>query len=95
MPLKCPDTHNNIHFNPDWNVIANIDASIEQDDKTTRQDNDLKLEEVCVMVTRDELQSVPKATVNTKKREVNTHSPFYFLMHVVKLEVIFSLFLVA
>lgn len=55
---------------------ANIDASIEQDDKTTRQDNDLKLEEVCVMVTRDELQSVPKATVNTKKREKKWLQPF-------------------
>ncbi|GAU27079.1 hypothetical protein TSUD_103880 [Trifolium subterraneum] len=50
-----------------------IDVTIEQDDKTTQQDNALKLEETCVMISRDELRLVPNATVNIKTSEVHTH----------------------
>ncbi|XP_057455587.1 uncharacterized protein LOC130746854 isoform X2 [Lotus japonicus] len=49
-----------------WNLdIAEVDSVKEQGRKTTQFD-ELKLEETCVMVTRDDLQFVPKARVNSK-----------------------------
>ncbi|WJX69339.1 hypothetical protein P8452_53602 [Trifolium repens] len=52
------------------------DVTIEQDHKTTRQDNALKLDETCVMITRDELPSVSNETVNIKTSEKKWLQPF-------------------
>ncbi|WJX74122.1 hypothetical protein P8452_57820 [Trifolium repens] len=54
-----------------------IDVTIEQEHKTTRQGNALKLDETCVMITRDELPSVSNATVNIKTSEKKWLQPFY------------------
>jgi hypothetical protein len=84
----------NRHFNPDSNVIADIDVTIEQEHKTTRQGNALKLDETCVMITRDELPLVSNATVNIKTSEVDTHSTrlSFFLVHSVKIVLISFLY---
>ncbi|KAJ1424578.1 hypothetical protein SESBI_11531 [Sesbania bispinosa] len=59
-----------------WSLdIAKIDT-IEQGHKTMQQDDELKLEETCVMVTRDELQLVPKEGVNLKTSKKKRQQPF-------------------
>ncbi|KAK2453061.1 hypothetical protein QL285_000793 [Trifolium repens] len=50
-------------------IVSHPDVTIEQDHKITRQDNALKLDETCVMITRDKLPSVSDATVNIKTSE--------------------------
>lgn len=56
---------------------------VEQGHKTMHQDDELKLEETCVMVARDELQSVPNARGNLITSKVHTllHS-FLFSVHI-------------
>lgn len=70
---------------------ANIDTVIEQG-QNLQQGDELKLEETCVMVTKDELQLVPKARVNPETSEVHNPSLLLSLVHV-KLEVNFYFFL--
>ena len=39
-----------------------------------QQDDELKLEETCVMVTRDELQLVPKTRSDLETNKVHRHT---------------------
>lgn len=52
--------------------------------KAMQQDDDSKLDQTCVLISKDELQFAPNATVNRKTIEVHTHSPLHFLVHAVK-----------
>ncbi|XP_027342254.1 uncharacterized protein LOC113855025 isoform X2 [Abrus precatorius] len=57
--------------------VPKIDTVIEHDHKAIQQDEELKLEETCVMVTRDELQSVPTAggnLINSKNKRRQSFS---------------------
>ncbi|KAK7324688.1 hypothetical protein VNO77_28442 [Canavalia gladiata] len=55
--------------------VPKIDTVAQQGHKTMQQD-ELKLEETCVMVTKDELQSVPKAGINQKTSKNKKRQPF-------------------
>ncbi|RDX74220.1 hypothetical protein CR513_46062, partial [Mucuna pruriens] len=60
-----------------WGLdVPNIGTAIEQGHKTMQQDDELKLEETCVMVTRDELQSVPNAEGNLITGKNKKRKPF-------------------
>lgn len=55
--------------------LQKIGTIIEQGHKTMQQDDELKLEETCVMVTRDELQSAPNEGGNQKTCKVHILLP--------------------
>ncbi|KAJ1417379.1 hypothetical protein SESBI_16646 [Sesbania bispinosa] len=79
QPDDC--SHNTIvvshpEFPDTWSLdIAKIDT-IEQGHKTMQQDDELKLEETCVMVSIDELQLVPKEGVKSKTSKKKKQQPF-------------------
>ena len=56
--------------------LTKIDTLIDEGHKTMQQDH-LKLEETCVMVTGDELKLVPKAGGNVKTNKVHTLFPSF------------------
>jgi len=59
--------------------VPKIGTIVEQGNKTMQQDDELKLVESCVMVTRDELQSVPNAGSNLRTSKVHMLLPLSFL----------------
>ncbi|KAG4971948.1 hypothetical protein AAZX31_13G274400 [Glycine max] len=60
----------------DLNVPMIGTIIVEQGHKTMHQDDELKLEETCVMVARDELQSVPNARGNLITSKNKKRQPF-------------------
>ncbi|TKY48925.1 hypothetical protein E2542_SST26348 [Spatholobus suberectus] len=60
-----------------WGFDApKIGSVMEQGHETVQQDDKLKLEETCVMVTRDELESVPNAEGNLITSKNKKRQPF-------------------
>lgn len=43
-----------------------------------QQDDDSKFDQTCVLISKDELQFAPKATVNLKTNEVHSFPSRYF-----------------
>ncbi|XP_061350149.1 uncharacterized protein LOC133295346 isoform X2 [Gastrolobium bilobum] len=77
QPDDCSDNAIIVSHPETWSLdIAKVDTGIEQGHKTMQQDDELKLDETCVMVTRDELQSVPKAGGNLKTSKKKKPQPF-------------------
>jgi len=63
------------------NLLTKVITVIEQGHKTVQEDH-MKLEETCVMVTGDDLELVPKEVGNLKVNKVHTESyplPLKFL----------------
>ncbi|XP_073224455.1 uncharacterized protein [Cicer arietinum] len=56
--------------------IENFDAAMEKDHKIIHQDDELQFDETCVMITKDEYQSVPEAIVNLKTSKKKWRQPF-------------------
>ncbi|XP_068499997.1 uncharacterized protein [Phaseolus vulgaris] len=60
-----------------WDLdVPKIGTIVEKGHKTKQQDDELKLVETCVMVTRDELQSVPNAGGNLRTSKNKKRQPF-------------------
>lgn len=77
QPDNC-SYHTIIVSHPEtWDLdLQKIGTIIEQGHRTMQQDDELKLEETCVMVTRDELQSAPNEGGNLKTSKNKKRQPF-------------------